>query len=143
MSTLIMPDEKSSGIILFTGDKERLYLLLHYAAGHWDFPKGHIESGESEVEAARREAKEETGLAEVELIDGFREKIEYYYKRGSKTIHKEVIFFLGHTTTHPKAHLSHEHIGYEWLPYGEALEKLTYDTAKALLKKAERTLQAK
>ena len=139
MSTLIMPDEKSSGIILFTENGERLYLLLHYAAGHWDFPKGHIEAGESEIEAARREAEEETGIKDVDLIDGFKEKIEYHFKRGEKTVHKEVTFFLGRTTSHPKAHLSNEHIGYEWLPYEVALKKLTFDTAKRLLKKAEKS----
>lgn len=135
-----MPDEKSSGIILFTENGDRLYLLLHYAAGHWDFPKGHVETGETDVEAARREAHEETGLKDVDLVDGFTEKIEYYYKRKDKTIHKEVTFFLGCTESHPKAHLSHEHIGYEWLPYDAAFKRLTYETAKELLDKAEEKL---
>lgn len=135
-----MPEEKSSGIIVFTEDGDRLYLLLHYAAGHWDFPKGHIESGESETKAARREAEEETGLSEVDLIDAFREKIGYFFKRGGKTVHKDVVFFLGRTTSHAKVHLSYEHIGYEWLPYDEALERLTYDNAKGLLRKAEKRL---
>ncbi|MEW6722749.1 MAG: NUDIX domain-containing protein, partial [Candidatus Micrarchaeota archaeon] len=51
-------DEKSCGIILFREGEKRLYLLLHYEEGHWDFPKGHVEAGESEHEAASREAVE-------------------------------------------------------------------------------------
>ncbi|MFZ5500518.1 MAG: NUDIX domain-containing protein, partial [Candidatus Micrarchaeota archaeon] len=56
-----MPDEKSCGIVLFSEDGGRLYLLLHYTAGHWDFPKGHVEADESEAETALRELLEETG----------------------------------------------------------------------------------
>ena len=39
-----MISEKSAGAILFVKEKEPRYLLLHYEAGHWDFPKGHVEA---------------------------------------------------------------------------------------------------
>ncbi len=76
-----MKSEKSCGIVVFREElPERLYLLLHYEEGHWDFPKGHIEAGETEKEAAFREVYEETGIPEpdFELMMGFRERIEYY-----------------------------------------------------------------
>ncbi|GAI42981.1 unnamed protein product, partial [marine sediment metagenome] len=42
-----MPLEKSAGAVIFSrSDKKIEYLLLHYQAGHWDFPKGNIEKGE-------------------------------------------------------------------------------------------------
>jgi 8-oxo-dGTP pyrophosphatase MutT (NUDIX family) len=138
-----MPVEKSAGIIVFRREnKEKgkiYYLLLHYQAGHWDFPKGHIEEGESEIETALRELKEETGISEVKIIPGFRETIKYFFKRNSKAVLKFVFFYLGQTRK-KRVKLSFEHIGYKWLPLEKALEQLTFKTAKNLLKKAHQFL---
>ncbi len=136
-----MPSEKSCGVIVFREDGGRRYLLLHYEEGHWDLPKGHVEAGESETETALRELREETGIQEVELTFGFRETIEYYYRREGRTMHKEVVFFLARTPVR-EVRLSDEHIGFEWLPYDEAIERLTFKNAKELLAKAERRLKA-
>ena len=46
---------------------EKEFLLLHHTVGHWDFPKGNIEAGEDELETARREIFEETGIQDVEF----------------------------------------------------------------------------
>jgi bis(5'-nucleosidyl)-tetraphosphatase len=138
-----MPSEKSCGIVIFREElPERLYLILHYEEGHWDFPKGHVEPGEAEDEAAFREASEETGIpeSEIELVFGFRERIEYSFKKEGRTVHKEVIFFLGKSNISDVT-LSHEHVGFEWLPYGSALERLTYQNARELLSKAEKSLE--
>ncbi|HEX2978430.1 MAG TPA: bis(5'-nucleosyl)-tetraphosphatase [Candidatus Babeliales bacterium] len=136
-----MNREFSAGVVVYYERVgKRTYLLLHYASGHWDFPKGHIENGENKVEAAIRELQEETGLS-AKLVDGFEESFEYFFKN-SKThelILKTVYFFIGKVST-KKVMLSHEHVGYEWLPYKEAIEKLTYPNAKELLKNMERFL---
>ena len=53
--------EKSAGFILITDDFETddySVLLLHYTSGHWDYPKGNIETNETELEAATRELQE-------------------------------------------------------------------------------------
>ena len=131
-----MPIEKSSGAIIFRKDKgERLYLLLHYEWGHWDFPKGHIEKGESLEETARREVKEETGIEDVEFVKGFKETIKYFYKRDNKNFVKTVVFFLAKTET-KQVKISYEHKGFKWLPYDKALQQITFDNAKKILKKA-------
>ena len=60
-----MMTEKSAGFILITDDFETddySVLLLHYTSGHWDYPKGNIETNETELEAATRELQEETGI---------------------------------------------------------------------------------
>ncbi|MEM3400274.1 MAG: NUDIX domain-containing protein [Candidatus Micrarchaeia archaeon] len=127
--------ERSAGIIVYNIDDCVVsYLLLHYGAGHWDFPKGHIEENEDEKSAAIRETSEETGISNLEFVD-FREKLSYWYWKGKERSFKEVVFFLARTGT-KEVRLSHEHIGYIWLPYESALKKLTYDTAKEMLKKA-------
>ena len=59
-----MLHEKSCGAIVyrrFHGNIEIL-LIKHINSGHWSFPKGHVEGDETELETARREIKEETGL---------------------------------------------------------------------------------
>lgn len=138
-----MPVERSAGAVIFKEERGKIYyLLLHYpGASHrskkdyWDFPKGHLEKGESEKEAAKREIEEETGLKEIEFIDGFQETIKYFFKWKKKNVLKFVTFFLAKTKT-KKVQISPEHIGYEFLPYEKAKERLTFENAKEILKKA-------
>ncbi len=135
-----MIHETSAGIVIFRQLKdEREYLLLHYPGGHFDFPKGHVEKDESEHETAYRELQEETSIKKIVWIEGFRHKIHYFYHRGAELMSKNVIFFLARTTQ-KKVTLSFEHKGYLWLPYEPALEKVTFQTAKDILKKAEKFL---
>lgn len=134
-------DEKSCGIVLFR-EKEgiNLYLLLHYPGGHWDLAKGHVEHGENEHQTAARELLEETGIADVRFIDGFREEISYEYKRRNRKLsNKQVVFFLG-KTNEESVKISDEHRGYQWASAGPAFEKLTFLNAKNLVKKAEEFL---
>ena len=57
-----MLKEKSCGAVIFHKKEELIrYLLLNYAAGHWDFVKGNVEPNETEKETVVRELKEETG----------------------------------------------------------------------------------
>ncbi len=134
--------EKSCGAVIYRlDDGARLYLLLHYGEGHWDFPKGHVEEGESEERTARREIEEETGISEVEFLPDFRETVTYSFKRGGKDIPKEVVFFTGMTRT-KQVKLSDEHTGFTWLPFESAKKKLTYRNAKEMLQKAEAKLSS-
>ncbi len=134
-----MPREKSAGIVLSSGPARRpLFLVLHYGAGHWSLPKGHLEKGESEKQAALRELREETGIreSEVDLIDGFREEIRYFFKRAGATVHKTVVFLLARVRGRPSVRLSFEHTGFEWLPLEKAVAKLTYASDAGVIKKA-------
>ena len=132
-----MLEERSAGAILYQETPSgKLYLLLNYPSGHWDFVKGNIEEGETLKQTVLREIKEETSISDVNFVDGFEDKIEYYYQRDGELVHKEVIFFLAKTNTnHVK--LSHEHLNFAWLKFNDALQKLTYKTAQNLLKKVK------
>ena len=136
-----MKREYSAGIVAYdiqVIDKvsTRLYLLLLYPGGYWDFAKGHLEPNESNLEAAHRELKEETGL-ESNLQDGFKEILEYMFKnKQGELIAKKVTFFLGKATSNT-VQLSLEHEDFAWLPHSEALNQLTYNNAKQLLQVAE------
>ena len=128
--------EKSCGAVVFIKNTDATkYLLLNYAAGHWDFVKGNVEPNESEKETVIRELREETSITEAQFIDGFREAIAYFYRRQGLTVHKEVVFFIMEAYT-DKVELSFEHIDYAWLDYQHAMEKLTFKNAKDVLQKA-------
>ena len=128
--------EKSCGVVLLNSNK--VLLLQHpdtTTSGHWDFPKGHVEKGEDELQTALRELKEETGIDNIKIVDDFNHHISYIFFRDNETILKEVIFFLG-ITNQEKVSISSEHQKFVWLQYESAYERLTYDNAKKTLKKA-------
>jgi bis(5'-nucleosidyl)-tetraphosphatase len=129
--------EKSCGAVLFIKQGDQIkYLLLNYAARHWDFVKGNVEQNETEKETALRELKEETGITDAQFIDGFKETIAYFYRRQGLTVHKEVVFFIMESPK-DKVTLSFEHIGYVWLNYDQAMERLNFKNAKDVLQKAQ------
>lgn len=142
-----MSKEKSAGAVIFRVDnKTAYYLLLHYPSSarakgeYWDLPKGHIEAGETEEETAKREVQEETGLKDIKVLDGFCETIHYWFRVEGKTISKTVVFYLAQTDQE-NIKISAEHLGYAWLSYEKALEKLTHENAQLLLKKSNEHLQ--
>ena len=141
--------ERSAGAVIFRKEGDKIfYLLLHYPSStkapkeYWDFPKGHIEKGEKELDTVRREIEEETGLKNLKIVEGFKEWIKYFFRFEGKNIFKIVIFYLTETRT-KEIEISSEHIGYKWLPYEEALGKLTFKNAKNILQKANNFLSEK
>tara|TARA_B100000941_G_C28414738_1_gene505469 strand:- start:219 stop:632 length:414 start_codon:yes stop_codon:yes gene_type:complete len=127
--------DKSCGIVLFNSDE---FLLIQHPTksngdeGHWDFPKGHVEGNETELETAKRELIEETGIAEFRIFNGFRHRIEYNFSKDNRIVSKEVIFFLAESNI-KDVKLSSEHQNFIWLNFNLAYSKLTYANAKEVL----------
>ena len=135
-----MIEETSAGIVLFRKEgSKKLFLLLHYPSGHWDFVKGKMEKGESTHQTAIREAKEETGITDITFVENFEEWIEYNFKHQGELVQKKVVFFLAETKT-KEVKISHEHSGYTWMDYNSSMEKTTFDNAKTVLTKAQKLL---
>ena len=138
-----MPVEKSAGAVVFRREnKEIKYLLIQYGWGHWEFPRGLIEKGETLEETARREIREEVGIEDIKFIPGFKEWIKFFFKFKGKNIMKIATFLLAETKT-KKVKLSFEHKDYAWLPFEKALERLTFKNSKEILKKANDFLSRK
>jgi 8-oxo-dGTP pyrophosphatase MutT (NUDIX family) len=136
-----MKDESSAGVVIFLEKPEGThFLLLNYPTGHWDFVKGKIEEGENKRQTAIREAKEETGISDLEFIEGFEKKINYNFQFEGELIHKDVVFFLAKTKTSIVI-VSHEHLGYTWLDYENALKKITYQNARDILSKVNNLIR--
>lgn len=137
--------EKSAGAVVFRrAGKKIKYLLLHYESGHWDFPRGHIERGETEQITAAREIREETGIKKINFVPGFRFPISWFYRKkiGKKMImsNKTAVLFLAETKVH-QVKISDEHIGYKWLDYDKAVSELTFLKSQKILEKANEFLK--
>lgn len=145
--------EVSVGAVIFRRTQSGIeYLLLRYPHGHWDYVKGHIEAGETQEETLRRETQEESGIEDIQVVKGFRKYTRYFYtakgtelvkrKRSGKGIwiFKTVYFYLAEAID-SEISISDEHIGFAWLPFEEAITKLTFPAAKNILESAHAFLQ--
>ncbi len=133
-------NEISAGAVIFRKNSRLQFLLLHYPSGHWDFVKGKIEVNENPNQTTIRETKEETGITDLDFVNGFEESVEYEFQYDGELIHKKVIFFLAKTNT-VEIKISHEHLDFVWLEFKEALEKITYRNARSVLSKANQLLE--
>ena len=134
-----MPTARSAGVVVYRispRQTEPEFLLLDNGR-FWDYPKGHVEAGEDDLTAALRELREEAGIADAELADGFRHEITYFFRdKRRRLIRKTVVFFLAQTDSSDVT-LSNEHVGSAFLPFDEALARLSYPNAKGILQAAQ------
>jgi 8-oxo-dGTP pyrophosphatase MutT (NUDIX family) len=136
-----MTESLSFGIIPFREvDGIREYLLIFQKEGHWAFPKGHKENDETDIEAALRECREEVGIDKVELIEADPIIDRYQFFFNGQTIHRKVSLYLGRVLEDTVTIQKEEINDYAWLPYKEALDRLTYSESKEVLRLAEELL---
>lgn len=126
-----MKREKSCGCIIIDNNS---VLLVKHNAGHWDFPKGHVENNETEEQTALREVKEETNI-DVEIIPGYRYVIEYSPK---EDVLKQVVFFIAKKISSEIKAQESEISEIKWLKIDEAVEQITHNDSKELLKKVKK-----
>lgn len=124
-------EETAAGAIIYS-PKRRQFLILRHRDGHWEFPKGKLEPGESFDEARAREIKEETNLS-GEFVNGFSEQSTYEFYRHGR-VHKVVEYAL--MLTDDPVEISSEHSGYQWASYPKARSLLKFKEHRDLLKKA-------
>ncbi len=130
-----MINEKSCGAIVFRkhhGNTEIL-LIKHVNSGHWSFPKGHVESNETEVETALREIKEETGI-DVIIDPTFRETVSYSPKKDTQ---KVVVYFIAKAKNFEYIPQEEEISDIKWVEIGHALSILTYENDRSIVNKAK------
>lgn len=116
--------EESAGVIPIYEESGKI-LLVQHRAGHWGFPKGHVEKGENIQQAALRELQEETGLTKVDLqVEPIVKK--YVFEKNGKQVEKIVSYFVGVVDTKDVTIGQNEIQAFAWLPYEEVCERLTY-----------------
>ncbi len=122
--------ETSCGAVVLRQQGQGIVVLtLQHAAGHWAFPKGHMEPGETEQDTALREIWEETGLR-VRLDTAFRHVNTYSPKPG---VLKDVIYFVAWAQQDMLALQQAEIQASAWLPPAAARARLTYENDRLLL----------
>ena len=114
------------------------FLIVKHNLWHWWFPKWHIEKWETELQAAKRELMEETGIVNVKINDesGFIE--EYTIILNWIKIKKTVILFLWeiHIDNINEIHILDSELNdYLIDNYDNISKLLTHDSSKILLKR--------
>ena len=132
-----MKKETSCGCVIFDkATHSKVLIVYEKGRNFWGFPKGHIEEGETETQTALREIKEEVGI-DVKILDE-KYRYETNYIIEDKQIDKTSIFFIAETlddnyeTTNQETEIEDS----KWLSVEEALNILTFDNSKDVLKKA-------
>jgi len=113
----------SCGIVLARLTDDGWVTLLLRAYHHWDFPKGLCEEGETPLEAARREVREETSIEQLDFDWGERYMETGPYSRGktaryhlAQTAQETVVMGLSPETGEP------EHHEWRWVSFDEAYD---------------------
>jgi 8-oxo-dGTP pyrophosphatase MutT (NUDIX family) len=134
-----MQYEKSCGAIVYRKYHGNLEVLLikHINSGHWSFPKGHVEKGETEIETAMREIKEETSI-DVLIDPTFRETVSYSPRRD---IHKEVVYFIARARNTDFIPQKGEVAQAKWVDINIVGNILTYDNDKNIINRARATIK--
>jgi len=116
--------------------------IVKHQKGHWSFPKGHAEVGETPQETAAREMEEETGAKLVRFLDTPPLKEEYTFKANGELIEKMVTYFLAEVEDAGSHLQEKEIIEGKWLPFEEAEKLITFAAAKKLCKEAEKSIKS-
>ncbi|MFP3869673.1 MAG: NUDIX domain-containing protein [Syntrophobacteria bacterium] len=132
----------SAGVVVVRKQGECWRYLFLRAYRLWDFPKGIVEPSEDPLEAAKREAKEETGIVELDFRWGDIYKETAPYSGGKKiaryyiaeTAQSTVRFSINPELGRP------EHHEYRWLPY-EELKKIAPERLVPIIEWANSVLE--
>lgn len=131
-----MLHEKSCGAIVYRkyhGNTEIL-LIKHVNSGHWSFPKGHVEGDETEIQTAKREILEETGI-NVNLDPTFREIVTYSPKKDTQ---KNVVYFIAKAINTNYVPQEEEIADIRWVEIDRAGQVLSYENDRNIVNKAKK-----
>ena len=120
--------EKSCGCIIINNGK--VLLVYEKNRNFWGFPKGHMEEGETEIETALREVKEEVGL-DVEIDFKKRYTLNYIIRN---EIDKTTVLYIAKTKNEEIVMQENEIENAKWCSFEEAIDTLTFEDWKEMFR---------
>jgi len=129
------------GVLFYKYHKKRRFYLFLKGKGHFDMPKGHIEKNETTIEAAKREALEETGIS-AELDRYFKHVIVFWYVEKGEKVKTQLTMFLAKAHENTKVKVT-EHTGYSWLSYNQVMNSSIFENEKELVRIADDYIKKK
>ena len=130
-----MTYERSAGAVVFTRiNNEIKYVIIRSLQGFYGFPKGHIEAGESEEQAALREVAEEVGLR-VSLLPGFRTD-DAHPIPSKKDVIKHIVYFAAEYSGQEIKYQHEELLGAQLMTFDEAMAAFQFESSKRILTEA-------
>lgn len=130
----------SAGGVVFRRDGAGpAILLLRHESGKWMLPKGTIEPGETPEAVALREVREETGISRVRVVADLGEERYHFFWRAEDTFYDKsvryyLLEFLGDEAARPQS--EEGFVACEWVPLGEALERIRYKETREVVSRA-------
>ncbi len=136
-----MQKDESFGVIPLSRAHGRweVFLIQHARGRYWGFPKGHAEPDESPAEAAFRELKEETNLDFICYLQNDPVTEQYYFMKEGQRVFKKVSYFVAEVGGKVKLQKEEIQDGI-WVPFPEALDKVTHQEGKTILSQIEKIL---
>lgn len=135
------------GIVpVFRNGNDPLFLIVQSREGYWGFPKGHLEGSESELEAARRELWEETGIKDIEIDIDNKFMTHAEVEKDGEVYTKTNLFFLGYpkfTTISTPPDFKEEIRCAEWHNAKDARRLMNYPAYSEVLDKVIQILNSK
>ena len=129
-------ETSAGGVVVRVDNGCAFFLLIRDSYKNWGFPKGHLEPGETPDAAALREVNEETGLGDLRLR-GEISTIDWYFRFRGRLVHKVCHFYLMETATTLTSPQRDEGItACRWEPFDRAAELISYENARAVLRRA-------
>lgn len=141
-----MTDEikRAAGLLLMTRSSPRQFLLMRHRR-RWDLPKGHCESGETDLQTALRETEEETGIPTdlIDVVPDFRFELKYpvtYKRHGDRVFQKHVVYLIGMVDSTFDIQVT-EHESYQWFHWTSPPQPIQAETIDPLLAAADEFLK--
>ncbi|XP_076669611.1 purine phosphoribosyltransferase family protein Apf [Andrena cerasifolii] len=128
--------KRAAGFVVFRrmqGMIEYLLMQTSYGDHHWTPPKGHVDPGESDLDTAVRETKEESGLllSDLKVYDDVKRELTYEVTGKPKT----VVYWLAELLNSDKSvEMSEEHQAYQWLSIEDACSVVKYSDMQSMLR---------